>query len=58
MAGISGIEDVHVNAAAFTIVIRYEPSRLQPARWETLINGDDAATREIIGQLQRRVSGL
>lgn len=38
------IHDLRVNAAAGSVVIDYDPVRLPPAHWETLLAGDlDAA---------------
>lgn len=37
-----GVTGVRVNAAAASVVVDYQPDRLPPPWWETLVLGDDA----------------
>lgn len=36
-----GVTGARLNAAAASLVVEYDPNRLDPAWWETLILGDD-----------------
>lgn len=44
------IRNVRVNAAAATAVIDYDPLRLPPAHWETLLRGDEADATDLLEQ--------
>ena len=49
---LSGITEVRLNAAAASLVIVYDPARLPPQWWETLILGeDDEAVALVLGLL-------
>lgn len=38
-----GVKRTRVNAAAASLIVEYDPKRLAPSNWETLILGDDDA---------------
>jgi len=52
------IRNVRVNAAAATAVIDYDPLRLPPAHWETLLRGDEIAATDLLEQWLARYPGL
>lgn len=52
------IRQVRVNAAAATAVIDYDPLRLPPAHWETILRGTEADATELIEQWLTRFPGL
>lgn len=52
LAAFPGVKDSRINATAASLIIEYDPRRLEPSSWETLVLGDDdAALRLILGLL-------
>jgi hypothetical protein len=54
LGAIDGIKDARVNAAAGSVVVAYQPGKIQPAWWEILINGDEAEARNLLRRLLER----
>jgi hypothetical protein len=52
LAAVGGFAQVRLNPAAASLVIEYDPRRLDPSWWETLISGeDDEAVALVLGIL-------
>ena len=51
LTAVEGVEDVRVNAFASSMVIVYDPDRIAPDDWETLIAGSDEQARAVIARL-------
>lgn len=51
LGAVAGIKDVRVNPAAGSIVVAYTPSMIEPAWWETLIHGKEAAAKNLLRRL-------
>lgn len=50
LAAFPGVRHARVNAPAASLIIEYDPSRLEPSSWETLVlGGDDAALGLVLG---------
>lgn len=45
---LEGIRDVRVNKAVATVIIEYDPQRVPPGDWETLVRGDAAAAGDVL----------
>jgi len=41
LGAVTGVRGARLNAAAASLVIEYDPQRLDPAWWETLVLGED-----------------
>jgi hypothetical protein len=54
LRSLEGIRGVRVNPAAATVIIEYEPGRLAPAPWETLLEGSDAEAAQLLARLLHR----
>jgi drug/metabolite transporter superfamily protein YnfA len=51
LAAIGGIDDVRVNAMAGSAVISYQPEKIRPDWWETLIHGEDEESVDLLRRL-------
>lgn len=51
LATIRGIDDVRVNAMAGSAVITYQPEKIRPDWWETLLHGEDQASVDLLRRL-------
>lgn len=47
---LEGIRDVRVNLAVASVVIEYDPDRLPPAHWETLVQGDEPDAHDVLNR--------
>ncbi|WP_405229143.1 HMA2 domain-containing protein [Lentisalinibacter sediminis] len=54
LAAIGGIEDVRVNAMAGSSVISYQPEKIRPEWWETLLHGEDAESVDLLRRLAEK----
>lgn len=52
LSGLTGIKDVRVNAAAFSLIVNYDRDRLPPGWWEKLIEGSEAEAIDVVAQLR------
>lgn len=48
LRSIPGVLGYRLNPAAASLVIEYDPRRLNPAWWETLVQGDDDAAIALV----------
>ena len=48
---IKGIKGVRINAAAATVIIDYEPEKIEPQWWETLVYGEKSEAMKLIEAL-------
>lgn len=55
---LEGIRDIRVNKAVATVIIEYDPHRVPPGDWETLVQGDAAAAGDILKQWLARYGRL
>lgn len=55
IGAIAGIRNARVNPMAATAVIEYDPARVPPETWHSLLEGDDAEALQI---LRAHVPGL
>ncbi|TCJ15518.1 hypothetical protein EZJ19_06715 [Parasulfuritortus cantonensis] len=55
---LEGIQDVRLNAAVASIVIRYDPEKIDPRDWETLVSGDTASAGELMDRWLARYGHL
>ena len=46
------IQDVKVNALAFSLLVQYDAARLDPADWERLVEGSDAEAEAVVETLR------
>jgi len=51
LQAIGGIRSVRVNALAASVIVHYDPHRLAPATWETLLEGTDEEAAALVGFL-------
>jgi len=51
LAAIGGIEDVRVNAMAGSAVISYQPEKIRPEWWQTLLHGEDEESVDLLRRL-------
>jgi hypothetical protein len=51
LGAISGIKDIRVNAMAGSVVIQYVADELKPSWWDTLVNGEDDQSVELMNSL-------
>ena len=51
LGAIQGIRDFRANPSAGSIVVEYVPAVIQPAWWDTLIHGDEAAATGLLRRL-------
>jgi hypothetical protein len=51
LGAIDGIEDVRINPAAGSVVVRYSTSRIQASWWETLVKGEDGKAITLLRRL-------
>jgi hypothetical protein len=45
---LDGIHDVRVNKAVASVIIEYDPHRVPPDDWETLVRGDATAAGDVL----------
>lgn len=48
LRALPGVKGARINVAAASVVVDYDPRRLDPSRWETLVLGDDDAALELV----------
>lgn len=48
LGALPGVKGARINAAAASLVIEYDPRRLEPCSWETLVLGDDDAVLGLV----------
>jgi hypothetical protein len=48
LVALPGVRGVRINAAAASLIIEYDPRRLEPSDWETLVLGDDDAALNLV----------
>ncbi len=46
-----GVRALRISPASLSAVIEYNPGRLAPGTWETLIHGSDSAARAVLNHL-------
>jgi len=51
LRAVDGIEGIEVNARAASATVTYDPRRLPPATWETLLGGDDHEAAALLESL-------
>lgn len=51
LQAIDGIRSVRVNVPAASVIVYYDPHRLAPATWETLLEGTDEEAAALVGFL-------
>jgi hypothetical protein len=55
---VDGIRGLRLNLAAASVIIAYDPQRLPPEAWETLVNGSDEAAVALLQTLVPAVGRL
>lgn len=48
LGALPGVNGARINAAAASLIIEYDPRRLEPSSWETLVLGDDEAALSLV----------
>lgn len=52
LKGLAGIKDIRVNAAAFSLLVLYDPEQLLPGMWEQLIEGNESEAAQVVARLR------
>jgi hypothetical protein len=55
---VDGIRGLRLNLAAASVIIEYDPQRLPPEAWKTLVNGSDEAALALLQTLVPAAGGL
>jgi hypothetical protein len=58
LRSLGGIRGIRVNAAAATVIIEYDPQRLAPGMWETLLEGGDAEAAALLSRLLHQYAAV
>jgi len=56
--GLEGIRDVRVNVAVASVVVEYDPKKISPDDWETLVCGDATAAGDVLNRWLARYGQL
>jgi hypothetical protein len=56
--GLEGIRDVRINVAVASVVVEYDPKKISPDDWETLVRGDAASASNLMNQWLARYGQL
>ena len=51
---IDGLIDIDVRPLAFSLVIRYDPAKIEPAWWDALLVGPEDNAKWVVDQLRNQ----
>ena len=51
---IDGLLDIDVRPLTFSLIIRYDPAKIQPAWWDALLAGPEDKARWVVEQLRNQ----